>query len=84
MNLSPTFEQLLFFICNYICSCEDEGSDKEASVESDTEKSTEDEDSSETETVSGSPSESEEVRHVSFGARWDLMIGIYCISRCVA
>lgn len=63
-----------FFICNYVCSCEDEGSDKEASVESDAEKSTEDdESSSETETVSASPSESEEVRHISFG-RWNLNI----------
>ena len=40
-------------------------------MESETEKSTEDEESSESETVSGSASESEEVRHV-FGA-WNVV-----------
>ena len=41
-------------------------------MESETEKSTEDEESSESETVSGSASESEEVRHV-FGA-WNVVM----------
>jgi hypothetical protein len=46
-----------------VCIDEDEGSDKEASAESESEKSTEDEETSESETVSGS--ESEEVRHAT-------------------
>lgn len=62
----------LIIIIYPVFSHKDEGSDKEASVESETEKSTEDEESSESETVSGSASESEEVKHV-FGA-WNVVM----------
>ena len=51
----------VFNIIKYTNVWIDEGSDKEASAESETEKSTEDEETSESETVSGSQSESEEV-----------------------
>jgi hypothetical protein len=53
----------------YVYIDEDEGSDKEASMESETEQSTGDEETSESETVSGSPSGSEEVIQIFFYTR---------------